>query len=807
MRLRHLGFHSFVGAVLGLGAGTAVTTVALVDVMDYRDPPHVLDAGRVVDVRNAGRFAEYELVKRSATTVDVAAYRRNEASLEADGGWIDGTVECVTPEYFDVLGVTGEAFRWFSARAQRSDDAAVAILSEPFWRRAFAGAGAVRSGVIQVGTRSFDVAGVAPSGFAGVLVEGPDLWILLRAAPEACLQSGGLSSASVNTVGRLTAGATYSQASAEVHALLSADVPPGGASQQDRAAAVRSIQEARLIYVSREARLARWAAGCAGGLLVIAWLSAAGLVAVHMARRSREIALRRQLGATRPQVVLLLIREQLPVFGISCACGLLAAVWSAAILAEYLPFPPLDALGSFPIAGLLPALCLLGTAVVICPVAVRVSRSDVMNELRTDEPTATRRSRSVRKLLIAHSAIVFATTVGGLSLVSSVRYLWRTAGYDVERTVLITVDAAATGVRSQQDMVGLAGSLRDRIERLPGVDAVALTSGDLLYALRSTTRTGVRRQPASQSGSAARRAGSEPTLPLQDPRIVPGVVATAAVSVVSDDYFAATGTRVVRGRGFGSVARDTGAVMIIDETTAAGVWPGDDPIGQCGYLGRSDACVRIIGIVEARRHQFLTETSPEAFIPLSQARLHASRSTAPRSLIVRTRDDPTQVVAEIAGLIPADAATGRPLFAVRTAESLASTQVRAWLMGSRLFALCGFAGLILGSVGIYASLAAAVRQRTRELGVRIALGASRGGVVWLVCRGVLLAVLAGGALGVGIVAAVGRWLQAILFGVQPLDPGILVTATVAIGCAAGLGALMPAIRAVGIDPAAALRDM
>jgi hypothetical protein len=364
----------------------------------------------------------------------------------------------------------------------------------------------------------------------------------------------------------------------------------------------------------------------------------------------------------------------------------------------------------------------------------------------------------------------------------SVANLWRDLGYDLDRIISITVNTREMGYRSDEETRRFFETLEERSRRVPGVERTTLTSGDLLGVLRDRLIVYVRGNIADS---------------------VPGV---GPLHAVSPEYFATVGTRLISGRPFTSDdTLSAEPVMIVSDSLARQLWPERTPVGQCAFfLGRQE-CVRVVGVSESRRHQRLTEHRPEIFIPLAQGANYTFSYVLPRSVLIRAAESPREVSARLAAAL-SPMARGGPAIAIQPLEDLAVTQGRSFLLSALVFTIFGLVALAMGGMGLYAALSFSVRRRTREIGLRLALGASRKTVIRHTCMGALGPVAAGLCVGIGIVAASAGLVRSFLFGIPPFDLATLSAAMVSLGAAAGLGALAPAIRAATVNPVVALRE-
>jgi putative ABC transport system permease protein len=276
------------------------------------------------------------------------------------------------------------------------------------------------------------------------------------------------------------------------------------------------------------------------------------------------------------------------------------------------------------------------------------------------------------------------------------------------------------------------------------------------------------------------------------------------INEVTPGYFETVGTRILRGRALRqSDGADAPRVVVINESLAKLWWPGEDAIGKCMKIGGDTVpCAEIVGISEnARRQSLIEDTSVQYFIPLAQS---SRRNGNAPVLLVRPRGDATTAIKPIRTRLQT-AAPNLPYVGVRVFDELVSPQKQSWRLGATMFALFGALALVLAAVGLYSVLAYDVAQRTREYGVRVALGAQSGDVMRMVVgRGISIAAV-GGAAGTIVALLAGRWLGPLLFQTSPHDPVVFAVVLTVVNGVALLAALIPARRALRVDPIVALR--
>jgi predicted permease len=773
--LRDWRFQTLVACTLATGVGVCAAMAGLVDLLLVREPAAVTSPRDLVSVElPRGTYAEYLDVRSGATALEMAAYRRSPTTLRKGAEVWSGSVECVSAEYFEVLGTRAHVGRASFVAGASSDDAAV-VLSHRAWVRLFSGDSNVLGQALAIGPRQYTIIGVAPRSFAGLNFEPVDAWIPLAAGLEVCAPHRQVSEAKVRAIGRLGPTATFEQAQNQVRASLPRERQP------DRL--LRSLQETRLIYLGRDARTARWASGAAFLFLLVCCVNTSGLLGLGILERRSEFALRRYLGASDTHIVRRVAQDHIPLVVVVLAASTVVSFVVAALVGRYLPFAYEQPLVSMRMLVLLGVVAATAVMVTLVSTAWRSLRVDMMTELRGLQPSGTRRSRSRVALLVVQSASAFMLLVGALLLAKSVTNLWERAGYDVDRLISVSVDSSNMSYRSSTEIEALFEAWLHRVQGLSGIEDAALSSGDLLGASRSTVAIPVLVSP----GVVARTDRLE--LPI--------------LHSVSPSYFSTVGTRILRGRAFSTSDNSTsGLVMILDENLARATFAEKEPLGQCLYLRQTPECVQVVGVSEPRRHLSLSSRQVEIFLSLAQASRY-SLGTVPRILLARS-ESPAAMKTAIAGIVRMQHPDS-PQPTVQLLADLAGEQARSWRLGARVFSLFGIAALLLGSIGLYSMLSFSVRLRRSEIGVRMALGASRGKILVDVLRQAFLVVVAGIALGVCGIYIAARYAEALLFEVAPLDPGALGVSALALSIAGLLGALVPGWRAASTCPSIVLR--
>ena len=770
---------------LSTGVGVSAAMFNLVDVLLFRPPAHVINPDRLVEVPSVSNFVRYRRLQRQTQSLELAAHTRMPVMIGLGRG-PDVPVmraKCVSGNYFQVLGVRPIVGRGFSDGMTPTDASRPVVLSHGLWKRLFSGASNVIGATLELGATGHTIVGVAPANFTGVQLEPVDVWLTLTHSPELCSFSGQnlLSSSSVggwlSTIGRVRDPFTLEQAAAEVAAT---DRQPF-ATAASPGAAVRPLASSKRARLAQDGRMALWLAGGALLVLLIACANVAVLLALRAFDRRLEIAIRIQLGATRRRVFLSLFVENLALALLCIGTAVLIGMWVDVSLRAFFPTLPDGRINLRSLRIVAGFALFAGVVGGIVP-AVQITRSNASLLLRGGHQVIGGGSRTRSVLLVLQLAFAQLLLVGSGLFVRSVHNLLTDAGYDIEPIIVATVELERQGY-SVPDAWARIDTFVERARSIPAVVSVGVSSHTLLNSGGMTVAVAIRSSLAPRDGLLAQ-----------------------SMNAVTPDYFATLGTHIRRGRAF--TAADDGRarpVVIVDQGLAADEWPGQDPLGRCAYIGNRQDCAEIVGIIEPRRSTFLSREQMEFFVPAAHAapyKLH----TVPRTLLIRTSGAPVrEVIPAIAGALQS-VVPEVPRANVRPLLDLADEATKSWRLGARLFTLYGVAAVIMAGVGLYAALALMVRQRTTEIAVRMALGATPAAVMGLVVRHVGALVASGWALGMLLIVLIGRFIEGLLFEVKPAEPGVLAWVTLLLCGVAVLGALLPAVRAARLNPTEALRQ-
>jgi predicted permease len=693
---------------------------------------------------------------------------------EALSGWQ------FTPDVFSLLGVNAAIGRTFLPQDGEPGRDTVVVLGDSLWRRRFHADPSIVGRSVELDGRTFTVIGVMPRDFAHPS-PATQLWTPLVVSTD-LLQDR--KQRAMRVIARLRDGVTRERAAAELDTLAQQQARDSPDTHAGWSVAVRPIRD---LYAGDAPRLLWVLQGTALILLLIAAANVAGLVLVRATGKQRELAVRVALGASRMDLLRHQLAEGLVVAVLGGGAGLLLALWGTQVI------PPLLAsrLRTFSLpdtaAGWLDVRVLAATAVVTMAAGVifglvpLVRRHDALaGALQSSGRGATgsRRARLLRHAIVASQiALSVSLLFGAGLLVRSFTHLQdRSFGFRTEHVVtaqlVLPRDRYATTAQSGAFLEQLVSGLA----AMPGVDAAG--------AINTLPLTGFN----------ALRPYHLPGQPPQE--------RFTEFRIVTPDYFRAMSIPLRRGRTFD--ARDRAGtldVVVVNETVARRLWPGVDPIGQTVMVPdwMQPSPTVVVGVVaDTRHHDLAREPEPEIYRPAYQTYWPFF------GVVVRTQIAPELLAATIRD-VAARLDRGVPISAIRPLDELAA-QTWAWRRSSMaIMAIFAGAACLLAFVGVYGVMAYDVRQRSREIGVRLALGARPSDVArTILSQGTLLTGI-GMSVGLAISIALARALGALLFGVAPLDPatfGVVVAVTAAAGL---LASTLPAWTAARVDPTVALR--
>ncbi|MEZ5419356.1 MAG: ABC transporter permease [Vicinamibacterales bacterium] len=784
---------------LGLGAATALFTVAKAVVLaplPYADPgSRVMLWSRWVSFDKTW-LSELEVLdyrRQAATLRDVAAWSTGAANLTGDGDAQRVGVGQLTANTFDVLGARPLLGRGLTPGDDLPGAAPVAVLGHRLWQTRYGGDPAVVGRRITLDDRPVEVVGVMPEGFrlptdfTEDAADPTELWQALPLDPATAERGAhGLYAAAV-----LAPGATAVTASDEL-ARITADLTAQGLYPQAmRFSAFATPFEDEVRGPVRQALLLL--GGAVACLLLVACANVANLLLVRGDGRVREIAVRTALGATADRLLRQLLAESLLLGVTSAALGLGVAAAAVRTLLALDPasVPPLMPIGlDLGVVAFAAGLAIVTTLLFGLLPALRARRVHLVEALRDGGPQATAgvgRHRLRAALVIAEMTMAVVLVVGAGLMARTLGALGRVPlGFSPAQVLTMRFSLPEARYDSPERVSVAVRRLLEDVRAVPGVRAAGL-----VRALPLATTIG------------------DWGLDIEGYEEAPGRIAKGDWQVVTDGAFEAMGTRLARGRWF--TPADTAAsqpVMVVNETMARTYWPEGRALGGRVRVG-SDAArpeAIVVGIVADERHNGVTAAPKEKFyVPHAQWPVVTGGNVIRSAfLVLRSDGDPRA----LAG--PVRAAVRRldvnvPVSAVRTMEDVVATSLATpRLTGVLLGAFAGTA-LLLAAVGLYGVQAFVVARRTHEFGIRLAVGAGRGDVLRLVLRQGLALALTGLGCGLALAAGATRLMQGLLYGVAPLDPLTFTAVPLVLLTVAVLASLVPALRAVRVNPTVALR--
>ena len=776
---------------LGIGANTAVFSVVdavMLRPLPYTAPGRLVSLWETNDQRPGSRnnVAPANLVDytRANRTFDgLAGIASTSMSLTRAGAPEQLLGEAVTASLFAVLDVAPAIGRPFLAEEDRPGGEHVVILSDALWRGRFAADPNIAGRSIMLNGEPYEVVGVMPASFRPLTQYRstvPVVFFVPAAYPDELLANHG--DHEISVVGRMKPGVTIEQAQADLRT-ISEDL---GRRFPDTNQSVRALIRPLNDDIVRDVRVSLLVMfGAVGLVLLIACVNIANLLIVRAIGQRQEIAIRMALGASRGQIAIEMVTRALVLGAIGGAAGLLCGVWTRDALVAMAPasIPRLDQLAVSPrVLGVTIVLSLAtGLLAGVLP-ALQTSRVDVTPTLKGAGLGASSERTIMRwrgVLMAAEVAAALVLAVGAGLLVRSLMHLNAVGlGFDTDRVLTLNVRLPETKYTDQRMRAAFFQELAGRVRAIPGVQHVA-------FANQFPMRGG-------WGGSFAMNGPS-------------GVIrADADFQAVSPDYFATLGIPLVRGRLLTEADRDGSLRVAVVSQTFVRRFLGDrDPIGR--QFSRSDGApaITIVGVVgEVRRDGKEAALFQQVYLPAAQTDLYPVRLA---SLAVRATGDPHVLVSGIQRAVWS-IDPDQPITSVRTLDevlSIASAQRRF-----NMTLLVSFAGLALALalVGVYGVVAYAVAQRTREIGIRVALGATRRDVVALVVKSGAMWSIAGIVAGLAGAFATSRLISGLLFGVTAGDPATFVTIAAVMVAVALTASYVPARRAASLDPVTALRS-
>jgi predicted permease len=719
-----------------------------------------------------------------------AAVGRDSTGVVSRGDTLRAGVAFATADYLPLLGVRLQRGRIFS---ESEDDvntpANVAIVGGRFARRAFGDSVDPLGRELRVLGKSYTIIGVTSPEFAGINLSTTDVWLPFSTNPRLLARSGKtwyqLGDVFIPLVARIAPGVD-DRVIAERSAAAVGNTS-GASPRRARSILLGPLSVARgPASRENEVLIVTRMTGVALLVLLIACANVANLLLARAIARRREIAVRLALGISRARLASQLLTESVTIALVAGAASVLIAAWAGgALRVALLPRVrwPAAPVGLRVLVFTMLITLVAGLLAGIVP-AVLGSRWSIADALKAGARDASQHRGRVRAgLLIAQASLSVVLLVGAALFVKSLNNVRAVKmGYDVDQ--LVVGSLYFPDGKSHPEVKTLLPDVVSRIASMPGVAGAIVTDGAPVD---------------SWIGIPLFRSGTGPDSLREVPR-APNFIG------VPPEYFALTDTRIVAGRGFLATDRDGAPpVMVVGQGMARALWPGEAPIGKCLIpMTATNPCYTVVGVAEDV-HEFQIvkrEAETQYYLPLAQL---PNPKWTPRAVVARAGSTSPELIAkrmreELRAAFPDAQPTANPV------SRILAPQLLPWRLGAQLFAALSVLALIVSAIGVYGVVAFDVRQRLREMGIRIALGARTTDLVRHVVGQGTRVVSVGVVVGLLASLAAGKLVASLLYGVTPRDPASMGVAAVVLLSVAWLASLLPALRVSRVDPVAVLRE-
>jgi predicted permease len=844
------GFTIAAVTVLALGIGANTAVFSLVNTLFFAPPaytkPHDMMQLFSQDKKDPKKFRGFsyptyrDIREQNTVFSDAMAFNLALVGLGQKGDTRRAFAAVVSSNYFSVLGVPLARGRAFLPEEETPGrNAPVAIVSYSYWQKHDLDPTVLGSQLL-INGQPFTIVGITPKGFVGTLqILSPEVWLPMSVYDQVGNDFGSKNKTTMDDrkgtqlriMGRLKPGMNAAAAKPALEGLaanLEKAYPVEQKNQTFITAPVsRNSVSNDPSTGSRIKSIAPLLLGMAVVVLLVACLNLANMLLARGTARRKEIAIRLALGGTRWRIVRQLLSEGFVLALLGGVGGLILGLWSSDLLIgsmrKFMPFEIVWSTGANPaILAATFGFCLLGTLMFALGPAIKISRSAVITDLKEHAGEDVMRRRWK---FLPRNPLVVVQIAFSLALLTAAALFVRGAGKAASvdsglkpgASYLLEVDASLAGYEPKRAQE-LYQNLNARLAALPGVEHVSI-SATVPFGIISSDKN-------------VQRAGVHPGAEAKPSTAAEGLAFKAAWNSVGADYFLTVGLPVLRGRAFteAEATQPGPRVAIIDEPLAKKLWPDGDALGQrVQYAGentpsgsgggaaggtsaelskeeKQDETIEIVGIVPVTRHDLFANEEPDGSIYLPFARGFQSDV----SFFVRFRSLAPGSEASAADLLRRtvrDVDPAIPIISLQTFAQYLDSNLDLWLVraGAGLFSIFGGLALGLAVVGLYGVKAYSVARRTREIGIRMALGAQPGMVLRLIMREGSVMLLSGLALGLVLAAATGKILSGILYEVGALDPIAFIAAPMLLAMAALVATWLPARRAAALNPVEALR--
>ncbi len=796
-----------IALALGIGANTAIFSV--INALLLQPLPGVADPDKLAAVYtsdfsssrySSSSFPDYiDFRDQSDLFSGLAAFTDStpinlgvgEGTERINGGLVTGN-------YFSVLGINPQLGRALTPEDDRIESPPAAVLSHHLWQDRFGSDQNIIGKTVSLNNQGFTVVGIAPEDFKGVRLEAsPALWVpmakiaQLQGSPTPILTRRG--ARWLNIIGRLNPEATAEQAQAQIQTIaaqLAAAYPDTnlGTLQQPDQPRPMSVIPASVAMVNPNTReeterFVRLLMIVVGVVLLIACANVANLLLARARGRQKEIAVRLALGASRRRIIRQMLTESVFLSLVGGAAGLLVAVWMTELLSTF------DQLSSFAALEInvngrvlvftLIVSVLTGIIFGLAP-ALQASRPDLVPALKDSQGRErfAHRRFGLRGLLVVFQVVLSMVLLigAGLFLRSLQKAYTTDLGFALNNALLATIDLSSQGYNEAQGR-DFYKQLLERVEALPGVESASMAA----YI------------PVNINGSrdSVSVEGYEPR-PNEDMEL--------NINTVGQDYFETMGISLQAGRAFTEQDRSSPQKAVINEAMAELYWPGQNAVGRRIRVGDSRSpYLEIIGVARTGKYRNFRE-QPLPYIYLPYDNQYRARMT----LVIRATADPGTILPAMRSEVQR-LNKNVPIYNVKTLTEHLGVALARERMVATLVGLFGLLALLLAAVGIYGLMAYSVTERIREIGIRMALGANKRNILFLVLGQSLLLSGIGLAVGVAFTLIFTRLIAGLLYEISPTDSVSFVSAALSLTGVMLLASYIPARRATKVDPMVALR--
>lgn len=778
---------------LALAAGVNLAMFSLLDRALLSPPAHIAKPAQLFTavfhgndaadeaIRTTTSYVMYRSVRDQAPALaGAAAFQTNSASVVIDGDQRKVSALFVSGNYFAMLGASPKLGVGITVQ---QEDANVIVLSDAFWRSAFGADANVIGRHVNVRGHDYEVTGVMPPGFSGHSSSAVDVWVPIAAAMQ---DSPGWDRNPYRNVASVLVRVGDGQSIAAAEAQASA---ASGARTTFAPITGAGIG-------ATERRISWWLAGVAGLVLLIGLANAGTLLLVRATKRRQDIAIRTALGASRRRLLAQSAVEAAMLALIATALAVLATSWLDESIRKVL-FPSLasaEAIGrsTLPVAAL--------TGLVTFLVAIVANLAQFRSEIRT---ARVGRAKTLTAMLLVQTALSVLLLAGAAMFGRSLfNLMTQDLGLNMKDVVLVEFEPGPDMTRAGGELFTNA---IDQIRAMPGVELVS--------PIASLPFDGFNVPPIAVPGHA-----EPPSVGGQLPNLIAS----------TPEFFKILGIRVVEGRPFSSDDSRGAPVVIVNQTMANTVWPGESAIGKCIRIGfdpdfdpetavgpptpsAAVTCRPVVGVAADVRQRSLVPSGNEGklmqyYVPITQVPRppFAPAESPVWGLMLRVRGNNDALQASIRRAVIGER-TDLPFLRVMPYAQLLDRQKRPWELGTTLLAIFSALALGVAAVGLYAAFAHAVGERRHEMAIRLAIGARPSGVRRMILGEALMLASAGVVIGCALALLAGRWIEALLFHTAPSDPLVLVSAALAMLIVAVAATLGPAMAASKADPNVLLR--